>query len=154
MRKANIAVAALCILLSAYVIKTAQGFPENLSAVDPGPAYFPTLMAGMVIVLSLVLAGLAVTGKGSDAEDTLDFHDGSKRALVGIIMFAVYCALLKPLGFIIDTIWLCFTLMILLQNKKYPVIAAVSVITAVVIYIIFAMILGAKLPAGLLKGIL
>lgn len=154
MRKANIVVSVLCILLSAYVIKTAQGFPENLSAVDPGPAYFPTIMAGMVIVLSLVLAGLAISGKGADAGDRLDFHGGSKRALIGIAMFAVYCVLFKTLGFIIDTIWFCFAMMVLLQNRKYPVIAAVSVATAVVIYIIFAVLLGAKLPAGLLKGIL
>ena len=154
MRKANILVSVLCILLSAYVIKTAQGFPENLSAVDPGPAYFPTLMAGMVIILSLVLAALAITGKGADAEDKLDFHGGSRRALIGIAMFAVYCVLFKPLGFIIDTIWFCFAMMVLLQNRKYPVIAAVSVATAVIIYIIFAVLLGAKLPAGLLKGIL
>ena len=154
MRKANIAVAVLCILLSVYVIVTAQGFPENLSAVDPGPAYFPSLMAGMVIILSLILAGLAIAGKGKDTEDKLDFHDGSKRALAGIAMMAVYCMLLKPLGFIIDTIWLCFAMMILLQNRKYPVIAVVSVITAAVVYVIFAMVLGAKLPAGLLKGIL
>ncbi len=154
MRKANILVSVLCILLSAYVIKTAQGFPENLSAVDPGPAYFPTLMAGMVIILSLVLAALAITGKGADAEDRLDFHGGSKRALIGVAMFAVYCVLFKTLGFIIDTIWFCFAMMVLLQNRKYPVIAAVSVATAVIIYIIFAVLLGAKLPAGLLKGIL
>ena len=154
MRKANILVSVLCILLSAYVIKTAQGFPENLSAVDPGPAYFPTLMAGMVIILSLVLAALAITGKGADAEDRLDFHGGSKRALIGVAMFAVYCVLFKTLGFIIDTIWFCFAMMVLLQNRKYPVIAAVSVATAVIIYIAFAVMLGAKLPAGLLKGIL
>ncbi len=154
MRKANILVSVLCILLSAYVIKTAQGFPENLSAVDPGPAYFPTLMAGMVIILSLVLAALAITGKGADAEDRLDFHGGSKRALIGVAMFAVYCVLFKTLGFIIDTIWFCFAMMVLLQNRKYPVIAAVSVATAVIIHIIFAVLLGAKLPAGLLKGIL
>lgn len=154
MRKANILVSVLCILLSAYVIKTAQGFPENLSAVDPGPAYFPTLMAGMVIILSLVLAALAISGKGADAEDRLDFHGGSKRALIGVAMFAVYCVLFKTLGFIIDTIWFCFAMMVLLQNRKYPVIAAVSVATAVIIYIIFAVLLGAKLPAGLLKGIL
>ena len=151
MRKANIVVSVLCIMLSAYVIKTAKGFPENLSAVDPGPAYFPILMAGMVIILSLVLAALAITGKGADAEEKLDFHGGSKRALIGIALFAVYCALFKTLGFIIDTIWLCFALMLLLQNKKYPVVAAVSVASAVVIYVIFAVILGAKLPAGLLK---
>lgn len=154
MRKANIIVSALCILLGGYVIHTAHGFPENLSAVDPGPAYFPMLMAGMVIVLSLVLCGLAVTGKGKDAADPLDFHAGSRRAMAGIGLFFLYCLLFKKLGFILDSVWFCIAAMLLLQNRKYPVIIVTSIAVSAVIYFVFASMLGAKLPAGLLKGIL
>ena len=62
MRKANMIVSALCILLGIYVISVTRTFPENLSAVDPGPGYFPALMAGMVIVLSLVLGAKLPAG--------------------------------------------------------------------------------------------
>lgn len=154
MRKANIVVSALCVLLGAYVISVAKGFPENLSAVDPGPAYFPTLMAGMVILLSLILGGLAVSGKGKDAGEQLDFHAGSRRAAAGVILFFLYCLLFKKLGFIIDSIWFCIASMVLLQNRKYQVVIITSIAVSVVIYFVFASMLGAKLPAGLLKGIL
>ena len=130
MRKANILVSVLCILLSAYVIKTAQGFPENLSAVDPGPAYFPTLMAGMVIILTGAGEKSFVAGADIASMSTMTKAEGEAFGKLGNDIF------------------------LMIEKFPVPVIAAVSVATAVIIYIIFAVLLGAKLPAGLLKGIL
>ncbi len=151
MKKANIMVGFLGILLGGYVIYASAGFPENLSAVDPGSAYFPTLMGYFLVVLCLILIALSLMGKGADIYEVLQITPGIKRAGLGIMLFAAYCVLFKPLGFILDTILFCYICMLLLQNRKYIQMLIVSVTTSVSIYFVFASLLGAKLPAGLLK---
>ena len=154
MKKANVAVGCMGILISAYVIFTASKFPEKQSAVDPGAAYFPTLMGWFVIALCLLLIVRSLMGKGADIQETFSITPGVKRAGLGILLFVAYCFLLKPLGFILDSIALCVAGMLLLQNRKYIQIAVISVVTSVAIYVVFATLLGAKLPAGVLGGIL
>lgn len=147
-------VGILGICLSGYVIYTASGFPENNSAVDPGAAYFPTLLAGFVAVLCLILIGRALMGKSDGKETVFAVTPEAKRTAAGAAMFVLYCLLFKPLGFILDTVWLCFAGMYLLQNRKYVRMAVISVVTAAVIHLVFVVLLGAKLPLGVLSGIL
>ncbi len=154
MKFANIGIGVVGILISVYVIVTAAGFPPNQSAVDPGAAYFPTLIAGLVIILCVVLIVRSLMGKGADINETVPVTSGLKRACLGVALFVAYCALFKPLGFVLDTILLCFLGMLLLQNRKYIQMIVISVVTSVAIYVIFADFLGAKLPAGVLEGIL
>lgn len=154
MKKANLAVGVIGILLSAYVIITAAGFPENHSAVDPGAAYFPTLMAAFMGAMCILLIVLTLMGKAAGLQEVLTITPGIKRAAVGVLIFVAYCFLFKPLGFVMDTIWFSFTCMLLLQNRKYAKMAIVSLLTGIVIYMIFANLLRAKLPAGLLRGLL
>lgn len=154
MKKANIMVGFLGILLGGYVVYTSAGFPENLSAVDPGSAYFPTLMGFFMIALCLTLIVLSLMGKGADINEVLQITPGIKRTGLGVMLFAAYCMFFRPLGFILDTILFCFICMLLLQNRKYIQMLIVSIITSVLIYFVFASLLGAKLPAGLLKGLL
>lgn len=154
MKKANIGTGVVGILIGAYAIYTASGFPANQSAVDPGAAYFPTLMGGFVVVLCLLLIVRSVMGKGVDISEAFSITPGIKRAGLGVVLFVVYCFLLKPVGFVLDSILLCVLGMLLLQNRKVIQIAIVSIVTPVVIYVVFANFLGAKLPAGILSGIL
>lgn len=151
MKKANIIAGFLGILLGGYVVYTAAGYPENLSAVDPGSAYFPTLIGYFLIVLCLILIALSLMGRGADINEVIQITPGIRRAGLGVVLFTVYCALFRPLGFILDTILFCFTCMLLLQNRKYIQMLIVSMTTSVAIYFVFASLLGAKLPAGLLK---
>ncbi len=154
MKKANIAVGLVGILIGAYAIFTASSFPENQSAVDPGAAYFPTLMGALVIGLCLVLIVRSLMGKGAGIDEEIPITQGVKRAGIGVLLFIAYCVLFKPLGFILDSIALCFVGMLLLQNRKYLQMILISVLTSVAIYIVFARLLGAKLPAGILGAIL
>ena len=154
MKKANIVVGLIGICIGAYAIITAAGFPENQSPVDPGAAYFPTLMGALVIALCALLIVRSLMGKGAGIDEVIPVSAGLKRTGIGIVMFILYCALFKPLGFVLDSIALCFFGMMLLQNKKYVQMLLVSVLTSVAIYIVFARLLGAKLPAGVLGGIL
>lgn len=154
MKKANLIIGVLGICLGGYVIYTASGFPENNSAVDPGAAYFPTLLGAFVALLCIILIAVTLTGKKEEAEEVLTITPGIKRAVAGMGIFVSYCLLFKPLGFLLDTIWMCFAGMLLLQNRSYVKMALISIAVSVVIYVVFVILLGAKLPAGVLTGIM
>ena len=154
MKKANIALGCIGICLGIVVIAAAAGFPENRSAVDPGAAYFPTLMAILLIVLCLALIVRSLMGKGVDVNEEILITAGWKRMGLGLLLFAAYCPLFVPLGFIVDSTLLIFLGMLLLENRKYVQMALISVGMSVVIYLLFARVLGAQLPAGILGLIL
>lgn len=154
MKKANIVTGCIFIALGGYVLFTTAGYPQNLSAYDPGAAYFPGFAAWLVIALSAALIVMSVMGKGADVDQPFVLTPSPKQLGIGLGLFVLYCILLPGLGFIIDTIWFCFACMYLLQNRKYLQMALVSIGIGIGIYVLFAMVLGAKLPAGLLKGIL
>lgn len=154
MKKANLIVGVLGICLGGYVIYTASGFPANNSAVDPGAAYFPTLLGFFVAVLSVLLIAGTLWKKEDGTDEELTITSDTKRAGVGMGIFILYCLLFKPLGFLLDTVWLCFAGMYLLQNRKYVKMAVISIAVPAAIYVVFVVLLGAKLPAGVLAGIL
>ena len=56
MSRVDVGSAGLLILLSLLIIRETAGFPPSLVPGAPGPAFFPRLLAGGVILLSLLLA--------------------------------------------------------------------------------------------------
>lgn len=154
MKKTNIFAGLFGLALSIYAIVTASGFPENNSATDPGAGFFPIIMGVFTGVLCLVLIVLALMGKGPDIDKQLHLTSGMKRAFLAIALFVLYCVLFKPLGFILDTVWLLFVGMLLMQNRRYVLMAVISVIVPIIIYVIFSMLLYVQLPAGLLSWLL
>lgn len=154
MKKANLIVGVLGVCLGGYVIYTASGFPANNSAVDPGAAYFPTLLGIFVAILSVILIVRTMAGHENGMDEALTITPGIKRTGIGMGMFILYCLFFKQLGFLLDTMWLCFAGMFLLQNRKYVKMTVISIVVSVGIYVVFVILLGAKLPAGLLAGIL
>lgn len=154
MKKANLIIGVLGICLGGYVIYTASRFPENNSAVDPGAAYFPTLLGAFVALLCIILIVTTLLGNKGEADEALTITPGVKRAGAGMVIFIIYCLLFKTLGFILDTIWMCFAGMFLLQNRSYVKMALISIAASVAIYVVFVILLGAKLPAGVLTGII
>lgn len=154
MKKVNIFAGIIGIALSVYVIITASGFPENNSATDPGAGFFPIILGVITGVLCLALIITSLLGKGKDITAKVPLTPGMKRAFLGILMFLAYCILFKPLGFILDTMWMIFVCMYLLQNRKYLQMIIVSIVTPSVIYAVFALLLYVQLPTGLLSWLL
>lgn len=154
MKKANLIIGVLGICLGGYVIYTASGFPANNSAVDPGAAYFPTLLGAFVAILCIILIAATLAGNKGGADEALTITPDIKRTGAGMGLFIIYCLLFKSLGFLLDTVWMCFAGMFLLQNRNYGKMALISVAVSIAIYVVFVILLGAKLPAGVLAGMM
>jgi len=142
------------ILIGAYIIFQCRSFPEDF-VMKIGPAFFPEILAGGLIVFSALLIVQALLGKSVGEVQKLNLRDkGIKRILLAVAGMVVYCALLKPVGFIIATIPFIMFYMFLLGSRKTAHYLWVPVAITLAVYLVFEKVLLLSLPGGLLRSIL
>lgn len=152
MKKANCILGVFGIGLGVYIYSVASTFPANMSATDPGAAYFPKMLAILLIALCLGLIVSTLLNKGEG--EKLDIPPHAWHLLIAFVGLLVYCLLFKKLGFILDTLWFVFGMQYLLKSRKWLQMAIISIATTAIIYVVFSMLLYVNLPAGVLSGIL
>jgi putative tricarboxylic transport membrane protein len=142
------------ILIAAYVLITCRSYPEDF-VMKIGPAFFPEILAGGLILFSVLLAVQALLGKSiGDVEKISILQKGPQRVLISLAVMVVYCAVLKPVGFIIVTIPFIMIFMFLLGNRKKLQYVWVPAAITLAVYLVFEKVLALSLPAGLLRSIL
>ncbi len=107
--------------------------------------YYPFALSIIMVVLSLALlvwpSGLTTT-----------WPKGRNLAKIGITFCAIlaYSLVLHPIGFLISaSILMGVCMWVFEANRKW--IVPVSIIVAIIFYIVFDRILGLNLPAGILN---
>lgn len=134
----------IAVILGAAVGVGAFQLPGSTIVGDVGPAVFPFLTAGILLICG---AGLLVTGGGEAT--ALDSMESLRR--LGVIFAAVliYCVAMNFLGFVIPTIIILFVLATLFSADK-PVVWWHKLLYAaaitLVIYFLFHNVLNLKLP--------
>jgi putative tricarboxylic transport membrane protein len=142
------------ILIGAYVMIKCQSYPEDF-VMKIGPAFFPEILAGGLIIFSVLLVVQALLGKSiGDVEKISIRQKGVQRVLIALAVMVVYCAVLKPVGFIIATIPFIMFYMFLLGNRKIVQYVWVPAAITLAVYLVFEKVLVLSLPAGLLRSIL
>jgi putative tricarboxylic transport membrane protein len=142
------------ILIGAYVLIKCQSYPEDF-VMKIGPAFFPEILAGGLVLFSALLILLALLGKSvGDVEKISIRQKGTQRVLLALAGMIVYCAVLKPVGFIIATIPLIMFYMFLLGNRKALQYVWVPAAITLGVYLVFEKVLVLSLPGGLLSSIL
>ncbi|MBR3545820.1 MAG: tripartite tricarboxylate transporter TctB family protein [Oscillospiraceae bacterium] len=123
--------------------------------------FFPRLDAALFVILGAILAVSGfVKAKNAPAETEKEppfwKNDGSVSMLETLALIAAYIWLMKPVGFVIDTVVYLIAQMIVLTprekrtGKNIVLFALISVITAFVIYLLFTRVFYLMLPAGIL----
>jgi putative tricarboxylic transport membrane protein len=125
---------------------------------DLGSGFFPKVVAVAMIatailelVLTLFKGQKDVKKETTEAENNED--KDKKGFILTIIAMVVYAAIFNELGFILSTILYLFAQITILstdKNRKLPLFAVISVVTAVAVYGIFVHLIGMPLPSGLL----
>lgn len=145
MKKMNICMAIVFILVSGYVLITARTYPGEIDHV-PGPGYFPTILASLIIFLSLLL--IISSRKESNAPLGL-FAWENRRVLFAGIVIAVYIFCIYALGFLWATP-LFLAGMFRFFNIRSPLrIVSIAGLVTLITYGIFTKILEVQLPAGI-----
>lgn len=146
MKKFDIAISAILMVVAAAMFVAAGSLPEVDGAIGAGT--WPRVLSVVLFLLAalLMLQGLA---DRSSAPAPFNIHSpGFRRVLIGVGIIAVFCILLKFLGFMLASVFLIPAVMRLMGEKRIPVLAGVTAGVLVFIYVVFSLIL--RLP--LLQG--
>ena len=109
------------------------------------PYLFPLIISFFLLILSIsiIMQGL---------KDESEKKEKSKIDIKSLLIFGLICILyllvFNFLGFVLSTIILLVLLMMLLGERRWWFILLVSVISSLVIYLLFAKYLSVMLPKG------
>lgn len=151
LKKPDIISGLLGILFGVYILVAASKFPEDV-VMRIGPAFFPSVLAVLLILFSSLLLCFALMGKSKGPVEKFNFKDpGTQRAGIALLTTIVYSVLLNVGGFIVTTILYLFGLMFLLKKRDYLNMALISIGVTLGVFIIFEKFLHISLPLGLLN---
>lgn len=115
----------------------------------PEPGFFPFWLGIALVILGAVLAVSSRRGTAAESEGSWKELKWEK-IVYSLVSVLAYAFLLQPLGFLISTFILMFLLFRVVGDQKWFVVAAGSVITSLVTYLLFRVWLQVQLPSGLL----
>lgn len=145
-RRNTIAGAILLVIGVAYGLLTVA-LPNRSLPNTPGPAFFPWLITGGLILLSLALLLQSPMRNGhSSSQASPDRLE--TRCLLALIWFAVYLVLLPYAGFLAASVPFFAGLMWLYGERKRLVLTLASVIVPVGLFYSFRLGFQILLPTG------
>lgn len=144
MKKMNISMAIVFILVSCYVLITARTYPGEIDHV-PGPGYFPTILAGLIIFLSLLL----IASSRNESNTPLGlFSKANSRVFLAGGITAVYIFCIYVFGFLWATPIYLAGMFRFFNVKSWFRIGLTAGLVTLITYGIFTKILEVQLPAG------
>jgi putative tricarboxylic transport membrane protein len=151
MKISDSVVGAGFVVAGALIIGETMNFP-TLEGGQPGPALFPRILAGLMIVF-----GALVSTQGLRARDTSDKvawrelyrNPGFINALFVMGGVVAYIFFVEKTGFLIMASLVTFVLMLRLRVRLLPALV-VSLVFTNLVYLLFAKILLVPLATGLL----
>lgn len=140
----NRSLAAVLFVLSAGYLAVAFLISEPAGQYAAiGPRAFPVAIGIGLVVCSL---WIGLTGNGRGELPPIDWRVAAMSALV----FLAYTSLLEPVGYVLATVAFITTESRLLGSRAWRRDLIVSMFITVSIYAVFNLILGIRLPAGLI----
>ncbi len=142
--------AVLLLLLAAMYYRLADDIEVGLASDLLGPQYFPRLLA---IALAIASTGLLVRTffeSGQGGEPVRAEAERLSRLWVTLALTTAYLLLLPRIGFLILTPVFLGTFTALLGYRRPLPVAGTAVGVTLSLYVLFARMLGVRLPPGLL----
>lgn len=117
---------------------------------DIGPAAFPRLMLGFIIICAVlqIISALRLRQKlkASGEEGEKVAFENKTAKLSGVALVLLYGYLLPILGYFITTPVAVFGMMYIMGNRKWIQMIAVTAGFNIIVYLIFVMFLRVSLP--------
>lgn len=151
--KADI-VAAICLLLVSFLVFwISKDFPSSKTGI--GVSTFPKLLAGLLIIFSIVIIIQAIKNSSfSKKEPTFkEFKKGHKLIIAVIIILIIYIQMLEVLGFILSSFLLLITLMFVFGERRKIILLLVPLLFSVILYLVFSKMAMVFLPEGIIENI-
>jgi len=175
-QKRDLITSIVFLIFGIAVVIASGNIPVKNVNGDVGSAFLPEMIAGIMIFLSFILLAKTVMHikKNKPREEKNDNNvniqvaakvdnepkgfAGNKAVFVSFVNLCVYVVLFKPVGFILSSIiFLVLQMAIMTEDSKITVRklviwGVISVVTAVLVYLIFYEIFSMPLPMGLLDS--
>lgn len=143
----NVIVGAVLLVIGvAYGLMTAS-LPDRSLPNTPGPAFFPWLITGGLLVLSTALLARSLTADGIDSPQTSSDRLANRR-VVFLIWFGVYLVMLPYAGFLPASIPFFVGLMWLYGERNRLALTLATIIIPTCLFYIFRLGFQIFLPAG------
>jgi putative tricarboxylic transport membrane protein len=114
---------------------------------EPGPGFFPNLVAVLMIILSLLL--IIPGGKREDDGNPFTLNATTRIAVI-LAALTIYSFALEPLGFLVTSFLLMACLFKVYGNERWPLAVLYSLIGVVASYALFEVALKGNLPKGVI----
>lgn len=151
--KSDIIAAIFFIFLGLIFFWNSKSFPDSTREIGVGA--FPRLLAGLLIILSIVLIINAIKNFTLSKNPPLfkEFTKGQKFILVVIFALIIYIKILEPLGFILSSFLLLLTLMFIFGEKRKVILLFVPIGFSIILYVVFSKLAMVSLPEGIFENI-
>jgi len=143
--------------LGLFILLDALRFGRGSGFRPIGPGFVPTIVAGGLVVLAVVLLVRTTLRPDADlAEYVAEQAASTSWPTVGLIIVALvgYALLLGPLGYIPATTLLVPIAARILGSAEIVRDGIVGLVVSVAIWLVFTQFLGVRLPAGVLEPLL
>jgi len=167
----NLIAAGFCAVLASVILYLSYTTFVKMEAKVGGPfagtGFFPRIVAGAIIFLSILLAVSSLTKKGGAAKPAVGFDEETpvdaeteekwkseentiSRGLIIAFAFLLltYTLLMELFGYLIVTPFFLILFFWILKVKNWAINIALSLTTTFVLYLIFALLLNVILPSG------
>lgn len=155
--KSELGLAGLLLAIGVFLLVETRRIEVPLNANAVGPRFFPTVVGVVLVVVSLWLTVDVLRGGHGEMEaaEDVDVTRSSDWRTLALLSgtFLVHALLLEPLGFPLAAALLFFGVAASLGSRRWARDAAVAVLLAVLVFVVFARGLGVGLPAGVLQGV-
>ena len=150
MNKAETVAGAVCVAIGVLMLLESIKFPYFVEGV-PGPGFLPLWTS-----LGIIGAGLVLAVKGIRprlvTQEGITWPETAGWRRVGLMLgaLAVSLLLLELLGFLVTTTLFMAVVVFSLGVRSWRILASVPLVSAVGLYVIFAVWLRVPLPKGIL----
>jgi hypothetical protein len=115
---------------------------------DLGPGGFPKFACTAMILLALITIIKELRGRGNEKLNLIN-----TKTLLHFGLITLYVILLPYLGFVLNSLWVMPSMMVIMGASKPVKIILISASFITFLYIIFAYLLKVPLPLGVLEPI-
>ncbi|MGN9164393.1 tripartite tricarboxylate transporter TctB family protein [Tissierellaceae bacterium HCP3S3_D8] len=129
-------------LLSVFFIKESLKLHNNQSW-TLSPALFPLIITSLTFLFSIALIIRGIKDKNIKQEDSIE---NWKRLLLVIFISIMYLIILPKLHFLLASIIYLFLFLLILGERKWWLLGALSIITPLLIQYLFGNLLDVFLP--------
>ena len=147
-RKTVVAGAAFLVFWGALATYAALLPAKTAVSLSYDPVFFPALLIGLGIVLSLIIIGqgFVENRRVTDAPQKPDAPHNARRVLAMVIVVGALFAAMPTFGFLVTGAIFVAVFTFILGYRNWPVIAALAVLGPIAVWLVFTYGLKAPLP--------